>query len=103
MAAEADLQRKILRFLRSQGLLFWRFSPETYNGKLGIHVRHEYIPNGLPDIMVLTDKLIGLEVKAPKGKPSANQLLMQRRFKALGHEYHIVHSVAETKAILDCG
>lgn len=97
MAAEANLQRDICRWLREQNHLFWRFSPQTYNAKLGIHIKHEFIPNGLPDIMVLTDKLIGFEVKGPKGKASADQLIMKQRFELLGHKYHVVRSVAEVE------
>jgi len=99
MAAEQKVQLKICRYIRKQGHLFWRFSPETYNAKLGIHVKHEYIPSGLPDIMVLTDKLIGLEVKGPKGKASPNQLLMKKRFELLGHQYHVVRSVEDVQAV----
>ena len=96
---ETDIQREICKYLRSQGLLFWRFSPDTYVQSIGRYVKHEYIPSGLPDIMVLTDRLIGLEVKKPGGKPSADQILMQRRFKALGHEYCVVSSLIEVQEI----
>lgn len=100
MAAEAKVQLEISRYLRSKEYLFWRFSPETYNATIGAHIKHEYIPSGLPDLMVLHKRgFIGLEVKSPKGKPSADQLLMQRRFQLLGHEYHIVHNVQDVKKI----
>lgn len=93
---EGKIQLTIMRHLRSRGHLFWRFSPETYNAAIGRHIKHEYIPSGLPDIMVLHERgFIGLEVKTKKGKPSADQLLMQKRFRALGHEYHIVRSVED--------
>lgn len=49
--------------------------------------------------MVLTDKLIGIEVKKQGGKVSPNQLIMQRRFKLLGHEYHIVYSLEDVKKL----
>ena len=93
---ESDIQLEICRYLRKQGLLFWRFSPDTYVQSIGRYVKHEYVPNGLPDIMVLTDKLIGLEVKKPnQSKVSPHQILMQRRFQSLGHDFHIVKSVDE--------
>lgn len=103
---ESDIQRDICHYLEKQGHLFWRFSPETFNAKLGIHIKHRFISNGLPDIMLLhpgdtkqfpSPCMIGLEVKTPKGKPSADQLLMQRRFNLVNHEYHIVRSVQDVK------
>lgn len=97
-----------MQYLRGKGFLFWRFSPETYNARIGIHVKHEYIPNGLPDVMILhpgdtkeypTPCLIGLEVKKAGGKPSASQLIMQRRFRLLNHVYEFVRSVDDVKAL----
>lgn len=100
---EAKIQLAIMQYLRKQGHLFWRFSPETYNAKLGIHVKHEYVPSGLPDIMLIQKEqygqLWGLEVKGPKGKPSADQLLMQKRFHLSNAEYHIVRSVDDVKKL----
>jgi hypothetical protein len=98
MQSEADVQKAICHYLEKQGYLFWRFSPETYNAKLGIHIKHRFVPNGLPDLMLIKGgTLIGIEVKNAKGKPSAGQLIMQRRFKLNGAEYHIVHSLIEVK------
>lgn len=105
---EADIQRDICHYLEKRGYLFWRFSPETYNAKLGIHIKHRFIPNGLADIMLLHPGdtklyphpvLIGLEVKGPRGKISADQLLMQRRFRLANHVYEIVKSVDDVKEL----
>lgn len=98
---ESVTQLEILRYLRSQGLLFFRFSPDTYVQSIGRYVKHEYVPNGLPDIFILMpNKLVGLEVKQKTGRPSADQILMKKRFESLGHEYHVVRSVEEVKQIL---
>lgn len=101
---ESATQLEILRYLRAEGYLFWRFSPDTYVQSIGRYVKHEYVPNGLPDIMILVQgKMIGLECKKPKGgRTSADQILMQKRFERLGHEYHVVRSLDEVKAILSC-
>jgi hypothetical protein len=102
MKKENDIQRDICHYLRKRGLLFWRFSPETYNAKLGIHIKSEWIPNGLPDIMVIDpeDGFIGLEVKKPtKSKISAHQLLMQKRFRLANARYEFVRSVEDVKAL----
>ena len=108
MQSESNIQKKICQYLRKQGYLFWRFSPQTYNAKLGIHIKHEFIPNGMPDIIVLHagdtktfphPVAIGLEVKATRGKVSADQLLTQRRFGLANHEYYLVRSVEEVKKL----
>lgn len=100
---EGKIQLAIMQYLRKQGHLFWRFSPETYNATLGRHIKHEYVPSGLPDIMVVDKEaygqLVGLEVKTPKGKPSAGQILMQRRFRLNNARYEIVRSVDDVKAL----
>lgn len=101
--AENEIQRDICHYLEKQGLLFWRFSPETFNAKLGIHLKHRFIPSGLPDIMLIDreqyGQLVGLEVKVPgsKGKKSPAQLLMQKRFHLNNARYEFVTSVQEVK------
>lgn len=98
--SESLIQRDICHYLRKQGLLFWRFSPDTYVQSIGHYVKHEYIPSGLPDVMVLVKgKMIGLEVKKEKGKVSPDQLLMKKRFELLGHEYHVVRSVSDVEQV----
>lgn len=101
--SESDIQREICHYLEKRNHLFWRFSPETYNAKLGIHIKHRFVANGLPDLMLINKEaygqLVGLEVKAPKGKPSADQLMMQKRFRLHNAEYHVVRSVEEVKKL----
>lgn len=101
--SEGEIQKDICHYLEKQGHLFWRFSPETYNAKLGIHLKHRFVPNGLPDIMLIDKEaygqLVGLEVKQPKGKPSAGQVLMKRRFELNNARYEIVRSVDDVKKL----
>lgn len=105
---ESAIQKAICQYLRQQGYLFWRFSPATYNTKLKKHIKHEFVPNGLSDIMIVHPgdtkafkypTFIGLEVKSPKGRPSADQLFMQKRFGAANAEYYFVRSIEEVKAL----
>jgi hypothetical protein len=100
---ESDIQRDICHYLEKQGYVFWRFSPETYNAKLGIHLKHRFIPSGLPDIMLIDrenyGQLVGLEVKQPKGKKSPAQLLMQKRFHLNNARYEFVTSVEDVKKL----
>lgn len=101
---EGDIQRDICHYLEKKGYLFWRFSPETYNAKLNIHIKHRFIPSGLPDIMLIDKEqygqLVGLEVKRAKGgKKSPAQLLMQRRFHLENARYEFVTSVEDVKKL----
>lgn len=55
---------------------------------------------GLPDIMVITDTgVVFIEVKAPKGKQSPDQLEFQRKCKEKGVEYYVVKSIEDIKSI----
>lgn len=105
---EGKIQLAIMQHLKKQGYLFWRNSPNSYDPKLGIYKSNPYILKGLPDIVLLHPGdtkayphpvCIGLEVKTNKGKASADQLLMQRRFGLANHEYHVVRSVDDVKAL----
>lgn len=105
---EGKIQLAIMQYLSKQGYLFWRNSPNTYDPKLGIYKSNPYVLKGLPDIVILHQGdtpafkypvCIGLEVKTPKGKVSADQCLMQRRFGLANHEYHIVRSVDDVKKL----
>lgn len=105
---EGKIQNEIYQYLKKQNYLFWRNSPNTYDPKLGIYKSNPYVLRGLPDIVILHPGdttafkypvCIGLEVKTLKGKPSADQLLMQRRFGLANHEYFIVRSVDDVKKL----
>jgi hypothetical protein len=104
MKKENDIQRDICHYLRKQGHLFWRFSPETYKAKLGIHVKSEWLPNGLPDTMLINKEeygqLWGLECKRPKGgKASPAQIIMKKRFELNNARYEFVTSVEDVKKL----
>ena len=91
----------ICQYLTKQGHLFWRFEPTKYMPSIGRYIRTEFTPLGLPDIMVLREgKLCGLETKRPTGgRKSGDQILKQKQFELLGHEYHFVTSVDEVKSL----
>lgn len=91
----------ICQYLNKQGHLFWRFEPTKYMPSIGRYIRTEFTPLGLPDIMVLRKgKLCALETKRPSGgRKSSEQILKQKQFELLGHEYHFVTSVDDVKAL----
>lgn len=101
---EADPKLAILHYLTKKGYVCWKHHKKTFNDKLGIHVNDPYIPNGLPDIMLIDKEaygqLVGLEIKRPKGgRVSPAQILMKRRFELNNARYEIVKSVEEVKAL----
>lgn len=61
MAAEAELEKKLGIWARSQGCLYYKFSSPARRG----------VPDRL--IMGPTGKALFLELKAPGGKPTALQ------------------------------
>lgn len=112
--SESDIQADILKYLRDKGHLVWRhnnqptYDPKINNGHGGYRAQSKWSYPGLPDVMLLhpgdtkqfpAPCLIGLECKTNKGKPSAHQLLMQRRFGLANHEYFIVRSVDDVKKL----
>lgn len=66
---ESDLQTQILNYLREKGVFCWK------QNSSGVRGRKAPI-RGIPDILgVLPDgRFLGVEVKKPGGKPSAEQV-----------------------------
>lgn len=101
---ESDPKLAILRYFTKKGYVCWKHHKNTYNAKLGIRTSDPYVPNGLPDIMLIDPEqygqLVGLEVKRPKGgRVSAGQILMKKRFELNNARYEIVRSVDDVKAL----
>lgn len=106
---ESKIQLQIMQYLRKRGHFAWRNNNQpTYDTKMnggygGYRAQSKWTPNGLPDIMLIDKEaygqLVGLEVKTPKGKPSAGQLLMKRRFELQNARYEIVRSVDDVRAL----
>ena len=56
---------------------------------------------GIPDLILLwPGHVAGLEMKAPKGKPSPAQLAIGETFKSMGHLWGVASSVDEALALL---
>jgi hypothetical protein len=106
---ETQIQTEILEYLTKRGHLCWRnnnqptFDRHLNNGYGGYRSQSKWTPQGLADIFCIDKEeygqLVGLEVKTPKGRPSAGQLLMQRRFHLANARYEFVRSVEEVKAL----
>jgi hypothetical protein len=51
----------------------------------------------IPDKETGVGQFVGVEVKAPKGKQSADQLLFEKRCKRNGGDYIVARSVQDVK------
>ena len=87
---EADIVKKILRFLKSvPGCFAWK----EHGGMYGTA--------GIPDIICcFNGKFIAFEVKTETGKSTALQEATIRKILACGGEALIVRSVDEVRAVI---
>ena len=102
--AENKPQLEILKYLLSKGHLAWRNNNGAlWDSKLNAYRSNPYTPKGLPDILLIDreeyGQLVGLEVKTTKGRPSASQLLVQKRFRLNNARYEFVTSIQDVKAL----
>ena len=75
MVKETDIQRDILAWLAAQGILAWRMGMGGL--KTGTGTFRKNPAKGLPDILGIlkpSGRLLAIEVKTAKGKPSLDQL-----------------------------
>ena len=74
MAAEKNFENKVKRFLKSQGAYIIKY----WGGAV-------YTKKGVPDLLVcINGWFLGIELKAPKGKPSDLQLYNLRKIEQAG-------------------
>lgn len=106
---EGKIQTDILTYLTNRGYTCWRNNNQpTYDQKMnqgrgGYRAQSKWTPRGLPDILLIHKEqygqLWGLEVKTTKGRPSADQLLQQKRWRLSNAVYEVVRSVDDVKAL----
>jgi Holliday junction resolvase len=74
IAAEKTFENKIKKFLDDRGAWFVKYWAGA-----------QYTKSGIPDILACVNGyFVGIEVKAPNGKPSEIQLYNVRRINAAG-------------------
>ena len=58
---------------------------------------------GAPDLVIALPegRVFWLEVKAPKGRLSDNQVLIHEKMNELGHAIYVVRSIEEVRCIMD--
>jgi len=102
---EKDIQNACCQYLELRRHFFWRqnTAPVVQKDASGWRFRAmpKYAMKGIPDIIVLTKGgyFVGIEVKRPGGKPSADQKEFAQRCQKIGAEYYIVTSVDQLKEI----
>jgi hypothetical protein len=72
----------------------------VFDTKMGAYRPSPYTVPGTPDILVVWNlQAVFIELKAPKGKLSAPQILFREWCKEYGIEYHVVRSVDDLVTI----
>lgn len=105
---EIDYQRVIIDYLtileKQNKLWFQRTNNTAIYDSVGKKFRSlsKGQKKGFPDIIVFTKgRTIGLEIKTPIGRQSAEQKIMEQKMKEQGAEYYVVKSLEEVKKIIN--
>lgn len=98
---ETQIQSEICAYLNKQGYFFWRSNnvPVFDRNIGGYRSMGKYALKGVPDIILLKSGFVGLEVKQPGKKLSADQVAFKKRVFDECGEYHMVTSVEDVKAL----
>lgn len=103
---EGKIQLDILKHLRQRNVLCWRNQTQGIRDKTtGAYYSNPYVMRGCPDILgVMPDgsgRILGIEVKTPKGRQSADQILFERRLQRAGGVYVLARSVDDVQCVFD--
>jgi hypothetical protein len=99
---EALIQQSIIQYCKYNSIFVFhipnggsRFIREAVN------LKKQGVLAGVCDlIVVLRDKILFVEVKAPKGKQQETQIAFQKDVEKLNHKYFIVRSLDEFRELL---
>lgn len=103
--SESQIEMQICHYLHSKRLFFWKtISTGFFDTKRKVF-RKQHNPfalSGIPDILICYEgRLIGWEIKTPKGIQSENQKLFESRLVSEGKgRYAIIRSLEEAVAEL---
>ena len=103
---ENDIQRSIVKYINAvlpHGIVMAipNASRRTANGR-PMNAAPGLLP-GAPDLIVALPKgrVLWLEVKAPKGRPSSHQITVHGRLNSLGHICAVVRSIEDVQRAFD--
>ncbi len=92
---EKVIQKQILDWLASTGLLYWRQnSGVVFVGKRRVLLGEK----GLPDIVIIvppSGRVLGMEVKSAKGTLRPDQKLFREKLTAIGGTYSVVRTLQQ--------
>jgi len=93
---ETDIQKAILDYLSVKRIFHWRQNNGAiYDPKIGGYRSHTGM-KGVPDIICVIDgQFVGIEVKGPRGRQSADQKIFERRLIENGGKYILAKSVTD--------
>ena len=102
---EAELQAAIMLLLRLKYRAIVAVTDAGVLRKHGVHRRDSGIPAGWPDLTALLPggRMMGIEVKRPGGRVSAEQLAMRAAWQGRDHEYIVARSVDDVIAAVEGG
>lgn len=101
---ETPIQKQITDFLKSSGIFHCRINSGMFRvGKRVIRTA----PKGFPDLIAIIPPLgrcLAIEVKAPGGKQSPDQKVVEQQFASSGSVYIIAECVEDVQdALYDMG
>lgn len=103
---ENDIQRAIVKYINAvlpHGIVMAipNASRRTVGGK-PMNAAPGLLP-GAPDLVVALPKsqVVWLEVKAPKGRASSNQITVHGKLNSLGHRCAVVRSIEDVQRVFD--
>lgn len=101
---EGKIQLAIIKHLKSKGVFCWRQNNQglydrNLNNGFGGYRSSVYGMPGVADILGImpdkTGRFLAVEVKTPKGRQSAEQVLFQKRVELAGGVYILARSVED--------
>jgi len=98
---EGKIQSAALRKLKAADVFCWRQNNTAiFDPRMNGYRAHNGL-KGVPDILaVINGQFVGIEVKTPKGRQSADQKLFEQRLERHGGRYFIVRSNEDVDKIL---
>lgn len=110
---EGKIQTAVCEYLAKRGVFFFRtnnqpvFDRKLNNGYGAYRSQGKWSAPGLSDIIAITPPagkygggvFVGLEIKTPRGKQSADQILFAKRCALNNAEYHVIRSLDDVKKL----
>lgn len=111
---ESTIQQQICEYLSIRGIFFFAIQnenlmmmikmfevPKHIGYALVSHSKKMGMVPGMPDLCVLLQRPVFLEVKNETGEPSAQQARIHAALRGLGYVVEVVRSVEDVEYVLD--